>query len=67
MLAARRDIGDAETITTIETLLALRLQDYYEAPDNVEAMKLPLNQVFERFGWVPPWREAPSSQTGSRP
>lgn len=55
ILAARRDIGNFETATTVGELLALRLRDYYEIPANVEAMRLPLDEVSAKHDRTPPW------------
>jgi hypothetical protein len=67
MLAARRDIGDADTATTVTELLGLRLRDLYEVPDHLMAVELPLDELCARFDWTPPWDLPQDQEAAKRP
>lgn len=55
MLAARRDLGHSDTDVTALELAGFRINDLY-ADDTADAFRLPRPKLYEREGWVPPWR-----------
>lgn len=58
MLAARRDLGDEATKLKGSDLMGLLLKDLYTGYE--EVFVLPEEELFEKFGWEPPWRERDS-------
>lgn len=67
LLAARRDIGRSDTSATRRELLGLRLIDLYTNREVLDALDLPLEQVFERVAWEPPWRHETSKNVEAAP
>jgi hypothetical protein len=55
ILAARKDIGYRDTDVTKTQLIAMRIKDFYDEDKFKTAMTLPLDEVCEREGWIPPW------------
>lgn len=56
VVAMRRDLGGATTLTGLE-VLGMRINDLYSSQENVHALSAPFEEVCQRAGWVPPWRD----------
>ena len=63
VLAARRELGYPETSTTAVDILAMRVTDAYTNPEYSADMRDPLDVVFARHSWVPPWSLPTSVQS----
>jgi hypothetical protein len=55
VLATRRELGYPETTVTALEILAMRITDAYTDPSHRADMSDPLNTVFDRYNWQPPW------------
>ena len=63
VLAARRDMGYPDTRITGEEIFGIRLKDVYE-PKWLEAMTMPLADLYAREDWDAPWER--TADTGTR-
>lgn len=54
ILAARRDLGRSDTEISALDLAAIRINDIYEGDLHAQ-MAEPLEEFYERVGWMPPW------------
>ncbi len=54
ILAARRDMGYADTKVTPAQIIGMRIDDLYK-DGNADAVTLPIDKVYEKFDWAPPW------------
>lgn len=57
VIAARKDIGSSDTKVTAAHILGMKITDLYQK-GFVEPITLPMNKVYKKLGWVPPWRKA---------
>lgn len=55
MLAARRDMGDPGTRLGNLDALAPRISDLYENRGYYAAVALPLERLYNKHNWMPPW------------
>lgn len=55
-LAARRDLGYAETEITSLDLAAVRITDLYKTDKQLDVFRLSRPDLYEREGWTPPWQ-----------
>ena len=56
VLAARRDMGDSNSDITALDFYAAKVNDLYAGRVNYEVQADPLDRVFDRLGWVAPWK-----------
>jgi hypothetical protein len=56
-LEARRELGHPKTDVTVIDLLGVRINDVY-AQAQLDALSLPLREVYARHHWTPPWEVA---------
>lgn len=56
LLVARHDIGRPDGAVARRELLGLRLTNMYVEADVLAALALPLDEVFQRNNWQPPWQ-----------
>ncbi len=56
----RRELGDSDTTITALEVMATRVSDAYTNDEYYAALTDPLETVFARYEWTPPWaaREA---------
>lgn len=52
MVAARKDMGYADTAIRREHLLGMKINDIYRQPNVIDPA---LDEVCDRLGWQPPW------------
>ena len=53
VLAARRDLGDANTTVDEVDLLGIRIKDIYAS--SATDYRLPDSEYYQKVGWAPPW------------
>lgn len=58
VLVARRELGYADTEITPIELLGMRITDVYTDANIRADLTLPLDEVFTRHSWTPPWSAA---------
>lgn len=64
VLAARRDLGDADTGVDVVDLLGIRLKDIYTG--YADRLLLSDEDFYRDIGWIPPWRSSPSLKIDRR-
>lgn len=55
VLAARRDLADSESGTTVAQVLGIRIKDLYDERKYLEMASLSLAELAAKHGWAIPW------------
>jgi hypothetical protein len=66
-LEGRRELGYPDTKLTVIDLLGVRINDIYTEPGYVDDFSLPLDQVYARHHWTPPWSDARAKGLALKP
>jgi hypothetical protein len=66
-LAARRDIGQSDTQIGPAEIIGMKVNNLYANTDYYRTMTDPLDEVYRRYNWTPPWTLPDSDPPGLPP